>query len=259
VTLSRGDKVWLEIQRSISYCLFVIFGPFIKLLFHWYFRYSVGDLKDIQRQYRALQLQTGGALVVCTNHLTFIDSLIQGAILNSMWGYLKDFSSLPWNLPESSNFKHNPAYRVICYLGKSIPVTRRASPQQSKRTLSKMRYVLARGDNISVFPEGKRSREGRVDDKDFSYGAGQLLEKAPTAQVLCVYMRGIRFGGFAKFPQKREKFYLSMTLFKPDSQFQGLRRVRDVSTQIVGQLKTMEEQYFAGIEPEIGIQADGDR
>ncbi len=255
MTSSPGDKVWLELQRAISYCLFVFFGPLIKLLFHFYFEYSVDDVKEIRRQYRAIQRQTQGALVMCTNHLTFIDSLIQGAILNSMWGYLRDFSSLPWNLPESTNFQHNPAYRVICYLGKSIPVTRRATPQESKRTLSKMCYVLQRGDNISVFPEGKRSRDGRVDDQDFSYAAGQLLERATTAHVLCIYLRGMKFGGFAKFPPKHEKFYLKLALFEPASELKGLRRVRDVSTQIVGQLKLMEEEYFNEFEPQ-GSNAD---
>lgn len=197
---------------------------------------------------------------MCTNHLTFIDSLIQGAILNSMGGYLRDFSSLPWNLPESTNFAHNPIYRLICYLGKSIPVTRRASSKESKHTLAKMRYVLSRGDNISVFPEGKRSRNGRVDDKDFSYGAGQLLMPSPDGaqkesssvrevRVLCIYMRGMEFGGFAKFPPKGEKFYLKLALFEPYSDLQGRRWVRDVSTQIIGRLKAMEDEYFSQFEP----------
>ena len=248
MTLSRGNRVHLEIQRAVSYCLFVFFGPVIKLLSHYYFRYSVEDLKEIRGQYRTLQRQTHGALIVCTNHLTFIDSLIQGVILNSMRGYLRDFSSLPWNLPESTNFEHSLTYRVICYLGKSIPVTRRASPEESRRTVSKMQYVLARGDNISVFPEGKRSREGRVDDEDFSYGAGQLLANAPEAHVLCVYMRGTKFGGFAQFPPKGEEFYFQMALFEPKSELKGLRWVRDVSTQIVGQLKAMEDEYFSKAE-----------
>ena len=248
MALSRSDQIQLEIQRAISYCLFVFFGPMLKLLSHYYFRYRVEDLNSIREQYRTLQRQTHGALIVCTNHLTFIDSLIQGVILNSMRGYLADFSSLPWNLPESTNFEHSLTYRVICYLGKSIPVTRRASPEQSRRTVSKMQYVLARGDNISVFPEGKRSRDGRVDDEDFSYGAGQLLANAPEAHVLCIYMRGMKFGGFAEFPAKGEEFYLQMALFEPKSELKGLRWVRDVSTQIVGQLKAMEDEYFLETE-----------
>jgi 1-acyl-sn-glycerol-3-phosphate acyltransferase len=248
VSLSRGNKIQLEIQRVISYCLFVFFGPILKLLSHFYFRYRIEDRQTIREQYRSIQSQTHGALIVCTNHLTFIDSLIQGVILNSMRGYLMDFSSLPWNLPESTNFEHSPIYRLICYLGKSIPVTRRASSEQSRLTLSKMQYVLARGDNISVFPEGKRSRDGRVDDEDFSYGAGQLLANAPEAHVLCVYLRGTKFGGFAEFPPKGEEFYLKMALFEPKSELRGLRRVRDVSTQIVGQLKAMEDEYFLEVE-----------
>jgi len=241
-------KIQLEIQRAISYCFFFLLGPMFKLLSHYYFRYRVDDLETIREQYRTLQRQTDGALIVCTNHLTFIDSLIQGVILNSMTGYLADFSSLPWNLPESTNFEHSLTYRVICYLGKSIPVTRRASSEQSRLTVSKMQYVLDRGDSISVFPEGKRSRDGRVDDVDFSYGAGQLLAKSPESQVLCVYMRGMKFGGFAEFPPKGEKFYLRIALFEPKSELKGLRWVRDVSTQIVGQLKAMEDEYLLEVE-----------
>jgi len=82
-----------------------------------------------------------------------------------------------------------------------------------------------------------------------------LLANSPEAHVLCVYMRGTKFGGFAEFPPKGEKFYLQMALFEPKSELKGLRWVRDVSTQIIGQLKTMEDEYFLQTEG----QAPADR
>lgn len=185
-----------------------------------------------------------GPVIVCTNHLTLIDSIIQAVTLKSTPGYLLNFSAMPWNIPEKSNFYHKKSWRMVCYLGKCIPVQRMSGSQNAKKSLAKMSYVLNLGDVISLFPEGTRSRSGRIDDTDFSYGTGELLKDFKEATVICVYMRGRKNGGFADFPEKNQSFYFSLKSFSPVSEQSGLRRVRDLSTQIIQQLKQMELEYF---------------
>ncbi len=245
--MNRWDKAALELQRLVSYGLLVVFGPVIHLLFRYRFRYSAQDLAGVRRRYRAIRRQHGGAMLLCTNHLTLVDSIVQGVILNPLGRYLAHVSALPWNLPERKNFNHAVSWRIACYLGRCIPVTRGASKDQARRVQAKMKHVLERGDIISIFPEGKRSRSGRVDDEDFSYGAGELLRMAPQTTVVCVYLRGLDAGGFGDWPQRGERFFVDLQVIEPRSESTGMRQARDLSRQIVHQLKLMEDRFLAGV------------
>ena len=245
MVLPLRARMALRVQRTLSYTSLAVFGPILVGIFRYRFRFSAHALKPIRAQYRALRAEHPGPLLICSNHLTLIDSIIQAVLLSSLWDYLKHPSSLPWNLPEAKNFYHNWGWRVICYLGRCIPVRRGAAPEQARLAQARMQYVLNCGDAIAIFPEGRRSRSGRVDDQDFSYGVGQLLNQVPDAGVMCVYMRGTRFGGFADFPAIGERFYLQLQMLSPQSASQGLRRARDLSTQVVTCIKAMEADYFA--------------
>ena len=107
-----------------------------------------------------------------------------------------------------------------------------------------MSYVVSKGDVLAIFPEGHRSRSGRVDTQEYSYAPGQFLQQIPGARVLCVYLRGKNHGGFADFPKKGEEIYLEMQVIEPSSELSGMRKARDLSSQIIGKLKEMEEEYF---------------
>lgn len=246
--LPLGARISLSVQRTLSYFGFAAFGPVLLAVYRFRFRFSAHRLKQIRAEYRALRAAHPGPLLICSNHLTLVDSIVQAVLLGSLWDYLKHPASLPWNLPEVKNFYHRWSWRVVCYLGRCIPVQRGASTEQSKLAQARMHYVLDRGDAIAIFPEGKRSRDGRVDDRDFSYGVGQLLNQIPDAKVLCVYLRGMRFGGFADFPKIGERFYLQLQMLTPQSASQGLRRARDLSAQVIARIKAMEADYFAELE-----------
>jgi hypothetical protein len=75
-----------------------------------------------------------------------------------------------------------------------------------------------------------------------------LLNQIPYAKVLCVYLRGMRFGGFADFPRIGERFHLQLQMLTPQSASHGLRRARDLSAQVVARIKSMEADYFAARE-----------
>lgn len=239
------DKAALELQRLVSFVLLIIFGPIIHGLYHVRYRYSAIDTAGVRSKFAQIRRDHPGPMLLCTNHLTLIDSIVQGVLLNSLLRYMTRVSALPWNLPERKNFDKSLAWRLTCYLGRCIPVTRGASQEESRRVQDKMTHVLRRGDIISIFPEGTRSRSGRIDPDEFSYGSGALLRMVPEATVLCVYLRGTRPGGFANFPATGERFYVDMEVIKPISEKKGLRQTRDYSRQIITHLITMEERFFA--------------
>ena len=239
------DKAALELQRILSFLLLFIFGSVCVVLFRVRFRYSAVDLKGLRRRYREIRQQHPGAMLLCTNHLTLIDSIVQAVMLCPLHRYLTNVSALPWNLPERKNFNHAFLWRLACYLGRCIPVTRGGTSEESRRTQARMKYVLNRGDIIAIFPEGKRSRTGLVDDEDFSYGTGHLMQLVPEATVLCVYLRGLNAAGFRDWPKNGERFHVDLQVLHPKTEMKGRRAVRDLSRQIVTQLKTMENNFLA--------------
>lgn len=241
-----SDRWGLNLQRLLSRGLFFLFGPFVSFIVFRLYGIKTSNLQKIRKDYKEMLRQEEGPLLICSNHLTRVDSIVQSAFFNSVWGYWLNYQSLPWNLPEKTKFYHKWYYRLVCYLGKCMPVLRGAPVAESKRSLQKMLYILNKGDVISIFPEGKRSRSGRVDNEDFSYGVGQMLKECKNARVLCVYLRGKNNGGFADFPDKGEDFYFKMEMLHPKSDLKGLRQVRDYSTQVINKLSLMEEEYFKG-------------
>ena len=96
-----------------------------------------------------------------------------------------------------------------------------------------------------IFPEGHRSRNGRVDTENYAYGVGRILQEVPSAKVLCVYLRGEHQETYGSQPRWGDKFYLDMELIAPASEQKSLRGGRDISSQIIAKLVEMEHKYFA--------------
>src|SRR3989338_1424066 len=113
MSLTVTDKLALELQRVISYCLFVFFGPVMMVLFHFKFKYKIQDLKKIRIEYKNYLKTLSGPMIICSNHLTLIDSIIQSVALGSIPGHLLRYFGLPWNLPEKTNFYHNAGWKLI--------------------------------------------------------------------------------------------------------------------------------------------------
>src|SRR5690606_18124629 len=100
--------------------------------------------------------------------------------------YFRHFRLLPWNVPEKANFSGTLLWNVTSFLGKCVYVQRGGPRHEVRRTLGRLVHLLRSGDVVSIFPEGGRSRTGRVDTENFAYGVGQLLLAVPEARVLCV-------------------------------------------------------------------------
>ena len=91
-----------------------------------------------------------GPAVICPNHISVIDSFL-----------------LPWALPRPITFVGKAEYlddwktkRLFPALG-MIPIDRRGG-DQARAALAAARAVLERGDLFGIYPEGTRSRDGRL-------------------------------------------------------------------------------------------------
>lgn len=242
--LSRMESWALEVQRAAAWATFLLFGPLMNFLVWKIYRLSVPQLKQLRKDFQQILAAGSGPMLICSNHLTLVDSVIQAVFFNSCWGYWWNFSQMAWNVPEKKNVTRSWPWRLICFLGKCIPVERNTAGPKAKKSLAKMLYVLRRGDLLSIFPEGRRSRSGNVEQIDFSYGPGQLLQHLPHARVLCVYMRATKGPSFSDFPQKGEEFYMRIASFQPSSMLEGRKKIKDLSGQIIAQLVQMEQEFL---------------
>jgi 1-acyl-sn-glycerol-3-phosphate acyltransferase len=207
-------------------------------------RYRVPDLGRVRAEFAALVGDRRGPLLVCANHLTLIDSLIIQWALAPGWRLFVRPDWFFWNLPDKYNMSVNLFVRLLGYFGKCVLVRRKGPPEEVRQALDKVAFLLGRGQSVLVFPEGGRSRVGRVDTENFMYGVGRMIQEAPQARVVCIFARGIGQRVYTNFPRPGESFVVRMRRVEPATAFKGLRADRDLATQIVRHLREMEQEHF---------------
>ncbi len=243
--LSAFDRLRLRLQRGVA----IAFAPFTYLgLAAWLRygrRYRIERLGETRREFRALLNRTRGRpLLICANHLTLIDSLLLVWAIAPWYRCTFSPRAFPWNLPERKNFWKGVGLRLLCYFGKCVAVVREGGNEKAQRTMNQIGFLLGRGDSIMVFPEGGRSRTGRIDVENFSYGPGQILVKHPSAEVVCLYLRGEKQAAYSDLPERDQRFRVLIKSIRPETASVGLRASRDLSTQIVHALAGLEREFF---------------
>jgi hypothetical protein len=127
---------------------------------------------------------------------------------------------------------------------KCIPVERGGDRREIGRTLARFGFVLSRGDAGLIFPEGGRSRSGRVATDAATYGVGRIIKALPGCRVLCVYLRGEGQQTWSDAPKRDERFRVLFAPLEPKSEQSGLRGSLDLSRQILARLAALETEWF---------------
>jgi 1-acyl-sn-glycerol-3-phosphate acyltransferase len=156
------------------------------------------------------------------------------------------YRGLPWNAPEQSRVESSWLWRVLAYLVKCVPVPRGGQRQAVARVLDRLRHLMRSGEVVLMFPEGGRSRSGRVDTETIAHGVGRLIKDVGGCRVLCVYMRGDAQATWSNLPAVGDTFTIATRLVEPRTDLRGLRASRDLAAQVVDQLAEMERAYWAG-------------
>jgi 1-acyl-sn-glycerol-3-phosphate acyltransferase len=236
-------------QRRVGHWLVVPFQLLVILLMRKIGRYSVPDAARLRRRYREL-CGAPGPLIICANHLTFLDSALIIWAFGSCFWYLANPKRLSWNLPAGDFFRKKRLYRLVAFVSKCIFIHRDGSKAHKNAVLDVCRDLLASGETITIFPEGKRSRSGRFDAVNLTYGTAKMATLlGPDCRILCVYVRGNKQDEFSSYPPKGSRIFVDMELLPMPSaanRQSGGTPYHDLTSQIGQTLKAMEDRYFAG-------------
>jgi 1-acyl-sn-glycerol-3-phosphate acyltransferase len=144
-----------------------------------YFRYRVRGRKNIPRS---------GPVLIVVNHASHLDPLLIGAVCfrrmfrymgkEDLWGASKPFRFMMENLG-------------------AFPVRRGAADRDALRYATDL---LAAGQALVVFPEGTRTRDGRIGEAQ--PGVAMILSKHPDVPILPLRIDGAfeAFGCGQRFP-----------------------------------------------------------
>lgn len=240
--IGKQDKCLLRLQKALSFCIF----PFIFFLVWCWLRfiraYRINNVAALRQQYLAIIKNSPGPILLCPNHLTFIDSLILISALCKPWRYFLCFRHFPWNLPKEENVEVSKLYRFVCYISKCLYIPK--DKTKTKHVMDKVQWLMQGKQDFIIFPEGTRSNTGRINTTNFIYGVGQLILDAPGITVISVYLRGRQQTKRSVLPKRGDNFDIALEKITPHTDKKGLRAMRDVASQLINHLVTMEDDYF---------------
>jgi hypothetical protein len=208
--------------------------------------YRVRNVRKIRQECSRHFRNHEGPWIICANHLTMIDSLLIIYTTVPLSRQLLHYREIPWNLPERNNFQRNLILAILCYLAKCIPINRGGNRDEMKKTLDTCNSLLEGKQHLLIFPEGGRSRTGRVNSESFSYGVGRFVKDFENCKIMCVYLRGDGQQAYGSIPKFGERFTAKVEIFQPQlTQANGLRAQRYYAEQIIKHMVHMEEDYFS--------------
>ncbi|SME95915.1 lysophospholipid acyltransferase family protein [Pseudobacteriovorax antillogorgiicola] len=245
VLISPLTRWSIRLQQVLSFLCMIWLAPIVIFYLKFYRKHRIRDLNEFRKDVRdKIKAAANRPIIIAANHLTAIDSFIINWALMPWPHYLWYFHRFPWNVPEYANFGHNPFLRLLCYLGKCCFIKRNGSKRHKARVMSRLQFLGMEGESICIFPEGGRSRTGRVDRDAATYGVGEILEEIGNAVVWCIYLRGDSQESYSWLPKKQETFTIKLKALEPHSQHRGRRAARDKTLQIFDQLTKLEQDYF---------------
>lgn len=222
--------------------------------------YKIENMAKTRREFKKIWAEkerTGKPLVICANHLTFIDSALMIWALASNFWYLFNYRAFMWNVPAGDFFKKKFYYHATLYLTKCIFIDREGSPAHKNAILNLCRYLLAKGNVVLIFPEGQRSREGVFDIDRLRFGVGKIVTSLEGAKVLCIHLRSDKQKRYSNYPAKGSRFHMRMKVVEPQVGDLTKKQASIAAVKQIGEtIKAMEDEFFADKHKKEGLLPD---
>lgn len=205
---------------------------------------KVHEHKKLRAYYKEITKEGQGPLLICPNHMTYVDSIILIYAFGNHFWYVPNFKKHMWNLV-AKEYAKNWLFRYVCYFSKCIFLDREKEKSLNYPTLRTATNLLRLGEVVLIFPEGRRSKTGRFDEGKLAYGVGKVVADLGECRVLCTYLRAPELGDKSKgfFPRNSNyKILTEMVHYKASDfgEHAAAKIIKDISVRI----KVLENQYF---------------
>ena len=167
--------------------------------------------------------ESGPALIVC-NHVSFMDALVIGGSVRRPVRFVMDRSIF-----------NVPVLGFIFRTARAIPIApAKEDPQALQQAFDRIDAELADGEVVCIFPEGKLTRDGEMNE--FKKGVERILDRRPVP-VVPMALRGLwgsffsRRDGKAAMSQLPRRFWSRIELVATapvpgdDTSATGLQRI----------------------------------
>ncbi len=187
------------------------------------FRLRVKGIDNIPRE---------GGVLVAPNHVSYLDPILAGCCIRRRTFYMA----------RESLFRA-PLFAAVMRWSNAFPVRRgRPAPGSFKRALS----VLRNGDVLVMFPEGTRSRTGKVQEGQRGFGMLALLAGVP---VVPVYLAGA-FEAMPRGTRRVRVVRVTVQYGEPIRlELKGTgkrgRRYAEATDRVMQGIRRLEERYCA--------------
>ncbi|MEG1078236.1 MAG: MFS transporter [Pseudomonas sp.] len=152
----------------------------IWLLSHSMYRVEHRDLQQIPEE--------GAALLVC-NHVSFVDALLIGGAVRRPIRFVMYYK-----------IYRLPVLNFIFRTAGAIPIAGRSEePDTYERAFKQIAAYLAAGELVCIFPEGKLTTDGEIDE--FKGGLSRIIEQTPVP-VMPLALQGLWGSFFSRDPAK---------------------------------------------------------
>jgi len=209
---------------------------------HW-LKYDVIDIKKTREFYKEIT-KDPRPLLICSNHLTYIDSILIIWMFGHPLWYLTHLDKISWNLP-NAKYAKNPFFRFVGYFGKCMFIERKGSLAHSNKVLEQAISILKREQVLTIFPEGRRSKTGRFETDKLVFGPGRVFSEVNDCRVLCVYVRSNKQNGASSLPPKNSVFKPLFRFITPETSKSGYEGYKEIVSQIGASIKELEVQHFS--------------
>ncbi|MCJ7814818.1 MAG: 1-acyl-sn-glycerol-3-phosphate acyltransferase, partial [Xanthomonadales bacterium] len=155
------------LNAVVSIYIFTLVPEFLMrflvwILIHTIYRVRVTGMDNIPED---------GPVIVASNHVSFVDPLILGGMIRR-----------PVNFVMYHKIYKIPVLNFIFRTGKAIPISGRAeNPEILENAYRRMHGVLEAGDVLGIFPEGKITSDGEL--QEFKSGINKIIAQQPVPVV----------------------------------------------------------------------------
>src|SRR5262249_10167430 len=162
----------LLLQREVGRLLAWLWIPIVVGILRLGMGWRIEGAREVRERFLALRRGAARGPLVFADPPTMGGSFVVAWALGPPPWFALHSGSVPWNTPERENFARTWPMRALVWLMKCIPVRRGGDRREVGFVLARIGWLLSRGEVALIFPEGGRSRTGRVDTAARTYGVG---------------------------------------------------------------------------------------